>query len=124
MEFWAKKASGGFHTGYSRKWGDYFTMNVWRWMVVHKNCVKWYSDAQDSDMKGIFHVNPGAKLIFLRSEIHFMNGTRVLRLRGRNAFETLEIYNALVAFYYGDIQIQEQPHLSSFPTRVKQDCRV
>ena len=124
LEFWAKKSSGGFHTGYSRKWGDYFTMKVWRWLVVHKNSIRWFRDAADPVMKGIFHVNSGAKLFFLQKEIHFMNGTRVLRIRGHNAYETLEIFNQMAAFYNGDVQIMDQPHMSSFPIRVKQDCRV
>lgn len=56
-EGWLKKSSGGYHSGFSRKTGDYITIWQWRWVVLRDNCIIWFHNPDDGEAKGSLQID-------------------------------------------------------------------
>jgi phosphatidylserine/phosphatidylglycerophosphate/cardiolipin synthase-like enzyme len=124
LEMWASKASGGYHAGHSSRYGDYITLNVWRWFVFYPNQIQWYQSEHNPVMKGVFHVNSDFKILLIRPYVLISNGTRTLRIKGVNKWETTQMYTTLVRYYKASTNAQLQSFQSSYPVRSLADCRI
>ncbi len=72
IEFWAKKASGGFQEGYSNQWGDWMTMRTWRWFQLHKSFINWYASPSSPILKGTFAIQADLFISLVDQDIHYL----------------------------------------------------
>jgi hypothetical protein len=121
-EGYLKKSSGGYIEKFSGKLGDYIRVWKWRWIVMHDNCIVWYSTPDSDDVLGCLQIDQEFGVAQAGRVITMKTGTRRLTFFAANVKDARE-WVAAMQVLYGK-RLQRQFYESSFAPKMKNEVRV
>lgn len=123
-EGYMRKCSGGYVEKFSRKAGDYFSMWIWRWVVLHDTCISWYKSPDDKVPRGTLQLDRDFQVQIAGRILTICTGTRRLLLQAYTDRSAEEWATELREFYCNTSRTTIHFFESAFPPRKQCDVKV